>query len=59
MKTLIAGLFALSLLAMPAWAGESCCDKAKKEGKECGHKCCVEAKAAGKACEKCTPKEKK
>jgi hypothetical protein len=56
MKTLLVGLFALSLIAMPVMAGESCCDKAKKEGKECAHKCCVDAKAAGKTCEKCTPK---
>ena len=32
---------------------ESCCDKAKKAGKECTHACCVEAKKAGKVCEKC------
>jgi hypothetical protein len=31
----------------------SCCDKAKKAGKECSHKCCVEATKAGKVCEKC------
>lgn len=32
---------------------ESCCDKAKKEGKECTHACCVKAKEEGKVCEKC------
>ena len=58
-KALLVSLFALSLMAAPAFAGESCCDKAKKDGKECSHKCCVDAKAAGKACEKCAPKEKK
>lgn len=55
-KTLIVGMFALALMAAPAFAG--CCDDAKKEGKECTHKCCVEAKKEGKACEKCSPKPK-
>lgn len=32
---------------------ESCCDKAKKDGKECTHPCCVKAKKEGKVCEKC------
>ena len=31
----------------------SCCDKAKKAGKDCTHPCCVKAKADGKVCEKC------
>ena len=31
----------------------SCCDKAKKAGKECAHKCCVEAAKEGKVCAKC------
>lgn len=53
-KSLIIGMFAMSLIASPAFAG--CCDKAKAEGKECTHKCCVEAKKAGKVCEKCNGK---
>lgn len=36
---------------------ESCCDKAKKEKKECAHKCCVEATKEKKVCEKCNPKK--
>ncbi len=36
----------------------SCCDKAKKAGKECTHPCCVEAAKEGKVCAKCN-KEKK
>ena len=36
---------------------ESCCDKAKKAGKECEHKCCQEAAKAKKVCEKCNPKK--
>jgi hypothetical protein len=31
----------------------SCCDKAKKAGKECKHPCCVAAAKDGKVCEKC------
>lgn len=31
----------------------ACCEKAAKEGKECGHECCAEAAKAGKNCEKC------
>lgn len=31
----------------------SCCDKAKKAGKECSHPCCVQAAKDGKACSKC------
>ena len=52
-KSLIVGMFALALLASPAFAG--CCEKAKAAGKDCDHKCCVEAKKAGKVCEKCNP----
>jgi hypothetical protein len=37
---------------------ETCCEKAKKAGKECSHKCCQEAKKAGKVCEKCNPPKK-
>ena len=58
-KSLIVGVFALALVASPAFAGGNCCDKAKAEGKECTHKCCVEAKKAGKACEKCGGKAEK
>ena len=42
MKKLIVGLFALALIASPAFAGGECCDKAKKDGK---------------TCEKCTKKD--
>jgi hypothetical protein len=57
-KLLAATCFALSLLTMPVDAAPKgklgkCCEKAKKEGKDCEHKCCVEAKKAGKNCEKC------
>ena len=41
-----------------AFADAKCCEKAKKEGKECTHECCVEAKKAGKTCEKCGGKKK-
>ena len=54
-KSLIVGMFALALIASPAFA-ETCCDKAKAAGKECTHKCCVEAKKAGKTCDKCCEK---
>ena len=37
----------------------SCCDDAKKAGKECSHKCCVEAAKNKKTCEKCNPKTDK
>lgn len=56
-KTLIVGMFAFALIAAPAFAGDNCCEKAKKEGKECEHKCCVQAKKDGKVCEKCNPKK--
>jgi hypothetical protein len=56
-KLFIAGMFALALLAAPAFAGESCCDKAKAKGEECKHKCCVDAKKDGKTCEKCNGKK--
>jgi hypothetical protein len=48
---------------IPLFAGmsiakaESCCEKAKKEGKACEHKCCVKAAKEGKVCEKCNPKK--
>jgi hypothetical protein len=56
-KVLSVGMFALALMAAPAFAGESCCDKAKAKGEECKHKCCVAAKKDGKACEKCSAKK--
>jgi hypothetical protein len=47
-----------------AWIGSttvkaSCCDDAKKQGKECTHKCCIEAAKNKKVCEKCNPKSEK
>jgi hypothetical protein len=47
-----------------AWIGSttvkaSCCDDAKKNGKECTHKCCIEAAKNKKVCEKCNPKSEK
>lgn len=56
--TMIAAAAALLAVTPSAYA-ESCCDKAKKAGKECDHKCCVEATKAKKTCEKCNPKEEK
>jgi len=63
-KTLSAVVCALAILAGPAMAADSsskdtkdkkqtCCEKAKAEGKECTHKCCVAAHKEGKSCEKC------
>ena len=58
MKKFIMIACALTLFAAPLSArAESCCDKAKKAGKECEHKCCVEAAKAKKTCEKCNPKK--
>jgi hypothetical protein len=57
-KTLIVGMFAFALIAAPAFA-ETCCEKAKKDGKDCAHKCCVDAKKDGKTCEKCAEKTDK
>ena len=54
MFTMIACALALLTSSVNA---ESCCDKAKKAGKECEHKCCVEAAKAKKTCEKCNPKK--
>jgi len=34
---------------------ESCCAKAKAEGKACDHPCCVEAAGKGEVCIKCNP----
>jgi hypothetical protein len=60
MKSITAILTALALLGSVALvSAESCCDKAKKDGKECEHPCCVKAKKDGKVCEKCNKKEEK
>lgn len=56
-KLFIAGMFAFALLLTPAFAGDSCCDKAKAKTEECKHKCCVDAKKDGKTCEKCNSKK--
>jgi hypothetical protein len=53
--TLIACAFALTVGSASLQA--SCCDDAKKAGKECAHKCCVEAAKNKKVCEKCNPKQ--
>ena len=55
--TLTVAALALLASAMPAFAEQSGCDKAKAAGKECEHKCCVKAKKDGKVCEKCNPKK--
>jgi len=62
-KILSVAAFALALLAGPVMADndkpaekkQTCCEKAKAEGKECKHKCCVAAHKDGKSCEKCNP----
>jgi hypothetical protein len=54
--TMIACTLAL-LASTVSVNAESCCDKAKKAGKECDHKCCQEAAKAKKVCEKCNPKK--
>jgi len=56
-KLLTVGMFAFALLLTPAFAADSCCDKAKAKGEECAHKCCVDAKKDGKICEKCNGKK--
>lgn len=53
--TIIACAFAITAGSVSVQA--SCCDDAKKAGKECAHKCCVEAAKAKKVCEKCNPKK--
>lgn len=55
--TMIACTLAILAATTVSVNAESCCEKAKKAGKECQHKCCVEAKKAGKVCEKCNPKK--
>jgi hypothetical protein len=57
--TMIACTLAILAATTVSVNAESCCEKAKKAGKECQHKCCVEAKKAGKVCEKCNPKSDK
>ena len=58
-KSLIAIVAGLAILANVSLAAEkqSCCAKAKADGKECVHKCCKEAAKDGKTCEKCNPKK--
>lgn len=50
-------ILAVLAIAASAFAADikpgSCCDKAKKAGKECSHPCCVAAAKEGKVCEKC------
>ena len=54
MKSISAIIAAVVLLGSISFASaESCCDKAKAAGKDCGHACCVKAKKDGKTCEKC------
>lgn len=48
---------ALGLFAGTLSVHASCCDDAKKAGKECTHKCCQEAAKQKKVCEKCNPKK--
>ena len=55
-KITLAGLAVAFLLgASSAWAGQSCCVKAKAKGKECEHECCIKAHKAGKSCHHCNP----
>jgi len=58
-RLLLTSVCAFSLLAGTASVWASCCDDAKKEGKECSHKCCADAAKAKKSCEKCNPKKEK
>lgn len=53
MRSLLAVMCAVVCFAGAALAGESCCQKAIKDSKECSHPCCVDAKKEGKVCEKC------
>ena len=59
-KTLSAFACAVAILAGTAMGADTdkkqtCCEKAKAEGKECKHKCCTTAHKDGKSCEKCNP----
>ena len=57
-KSLITLLCAAAFMASVSVAtAETCCEKAKADGKECTHKCCVKAAKDGKTCEKCNPKK--
>lgn len=56
-KMLTMAAFAFALVGGAVNVQASCCDDAKKAGKECSHKCCVEATKAKKVCEKCNPKK--
>ena len=59
MKSFTAMLCAVAFLAsMTIARAETCCEKAKAEGKTCEHKCCVKAAKEGKVCEKCNPPKK-
>jgi hypothetical protein len=63
MKNLFSFLSAAAIAAVLAvnvhaaadkkYTADSCCDKAKKAGKECAHKCCIEAEKKGEVCKKC------
>jgi len=59
MKSITAILTALAMFGSVALvnAEAPCCEKAKKDGKECDHACCVKAKKDGKECEKCSKKK--
>jgi hypothetical protein len=35
----------------------TCCQEARKQGKECSHNCCVNAHRKGESCTKCNPKK--
>jgi hypothetical protein len=54
--TVIACTFAWFAATANVSAG-TCCDDAKKEGKECAHKCCIDAAKNKKVCEKCNGKK--
>jgi len=57
-KALTAIACSVALLASLSVArAETCCEKAKAEGKECAHRCCIKAAKEGKTCEKCNPKK--
>lgn len=43
------------LLGTSGALAQSCCVKAKANGKDCDHKCCVSARADKKTCDKCQP----
>ena len=54
-KALTLLICTITLLVNPALGGETCCQKAALEGKDCTHKCCVTAHKGGKSCVKCNP----